>query len=515
MPGYDGTGRFTRNYSWQQRESVGVGIVSDEHDTEDDEFAKALNVAFCRDGQSQATGDWNLANHKITNLGAGTADGDAVTLAQLTGSGPSGVPDFKKSINLIGSDANGRVNFRSATGVQGIGWVGADLSWLAKLDEASKTRDRLVLNNKFDGTGTDVAILDDEGNFGCTSLTYNLSHDTGGIWRTIAPGYGSRLWWDTNGQLVLDGVETATTTDPYVNTTLNTAYRLDPSQGNAIERLYKVDKDGKSVSISGFRGANERWRVTLGTGTAEDGTFAGSDFSLASFNNAGALNFTVMTASRKTGLVAFPQGISGTLILPTGVINSPSAPLILGGNGSGLFLRPNGSGSAVGQTSIDGASGDMTVGGYVKAQGYFERSGTGGSFGTQVFNSLYSSSSDIRCYVGNSLVGYWTPSCDYRIKREIRPLPSSWDAVKALHPVVFKPAAYGGPDSPFKDEESDNVGFLAHELQETLGEHAATGVKDGEQIQGPNVMAIVAALTSALQEAQLRIEALEARLAAT
>jgi hypothetical protein len=51
---------------------------------------------------------------------------------------------------------------------------------------------------------------------------------------------------------------------------------------------------------------------------------------------------------------------------------------------------------------------------------------------------------------------------------------------------------------------------MAHELQESLFEGAASGKKDGPDVQSPNLMAIVAGLTKALQEAMARIEALEA-----
>src|SRR5215471_17500699 len=117
MPGYDGSGRYSRNYSWVADDLATVGIVSDRHDTEDNEFAKALNTAFCRDGQAPATGNWNMANYKITNLGAATADTDALSLGQLTGSGASPTPNILKALNLTGADANGRLNFMSATGV--------------------------------------------------------------------------------------------------------------------------------------------------------------------------------------------------------------------------------------------------------------------------------------------------------------------------------------------------------------------------------------------------------------
>jgi transposase len=53
-------------------------------------------------------------------------------------------------------------------------------------------------------------------------------------------------------------------------------------------------------------------------------------------------------------------------------------------------------------------------------------------------------------------------------------------------------------------------GFVAHELQEVLVPTAATGTKDMEDgMQAPQWAPILAAVTKALQEAQVRIEELE------
>jgi len=530
--GYDGTGQFTRLFSWQAREAANVGIVSDEHDQEDDNFAQGFNLAFCRDGQSAATGHWDLANHRIGNLAGGTSDGDAVNLAQLTGSGALPTPDIRKSLNLIGSDANGRINFMSATGVNGIGWFGADLSFLARLDEDNKTRDRLVMNNLWNGgltatPGTDVLILDDAGNVQLTSLTYNLSQDTLNNWRTIAPGTGMKLGW-TGGGLSLMSHDTPTVTDPYVLVTLRSALDLDISGGSTAIRLRKKDvaigAAESYCSVNGYKGANLRWEMQLGTSHTETAGQDGSHFYLSCYNNDGSFRYTPLWISRLNGKVAFTQGISGPVsfdnLITTsyGYIHS-TGTLQLGGVG-GVYLRPNGYASATGQMYVDAA-------GHMHVEGIYERAGETGSYGTQRYNSLYSASNDQRWYVGTSIVGYYTPACDHRIKREIAPLTSMWDAVKKLIPVTFKAAAYGedvvrkgeegAPDtvtpSPFKDEETVQMGFLAHQLQDALGEGAATGTKDGEIIQGPNVMHVVAALTSALQEAMLKIEALEAKLA--
>ncbi|MBQ7659408.1 MAG: tail fiber protein [Alphaproteobacteria bacterium] len=80
---FDSQGNFTRNYSWEQDRLNDIGIVSDRHDDEDDNFANALNNCFCRDGRAIATGNFKMGSYKITGLGNGTSSNDAVNKSQL------------------------------------------------------------------------------------------------------------------------------------------------------------------------------------------------------------------------------------------------------------------------------------------------------------------------------------------------------------------------------------------------------------------------------------------------
>ena len=143
---------------------------------------------------------------------------------------------------------------------------------------------------------------------------------------------------------------------------------------------------------------------------------------------------------------------------------------------------------------------------------------------------------------GNDIIGFWWQTSvsglhvmrngvdqgiiaytsDYRIKKDVAPLPSTWDRVKALKPISYTHKDYTPPGAvPDQGEVApspfivgnDTVwwGFIAHELQETLTASAASGVKDAPNvIQSPNPWTVIATLTKALQEAMARIEALEA-----
>jgi hypothetical protein len=108
------------------------------------------------------------------------------------------------------------------------------------------------------------------------------------------------------------------------------------------------------------------------------------------------------------------------------------------------------------------------------------------------------------------------PACDYRIKDAVAPLDSTWDHVKALKPIRYRQREFALPHtekySIIEADDRERWGFIAHELQETLGDTAAHCPKDDpDRLQAPNLMMLVAALTKTVQELQARVEELEAR----
>jgi hypothetical protein len=169
------------------------------------------------------------------------------------------------------------------------------------------------------------------------------------------------------------------------------------------------------------------------------------------------------------------------------------------------------------------------------ANGMYGRAGYAGAYDTNAHN-FYWTGSAAQVWIDSTNVGTLTITCDYRIKKDVAPLASTWDAVKALKPISYTQAEFTSPSTRLVQAEqarkareadpkaqieippptfvADDIvrwGFIAHELQETLLPSAATGEKDSPvEVQSPNLMAICAALTKALQEAMARIEALEA-----
>ena len=152
------------------------------------------------------------------------------------------------------------------------------------------------------------------------------------------------------------------------------------------------------------------------------------------------------------------------------------------------------------------------------------KAGTAGAYDGNAHN-FYWTGTQNQMWIDATNFGNVQVACDYRVKKDVVPLASTWSVVKALKPIVYTHAAFSLPANEdaahargeeaaplFTDDDEPHWGFLAHELQETLLPSAAHGYKDSpEDIQTPNVLCVVAALTRALQEAMARIEALEQR----
>jgi hypothetical protein len=222
--------------------------------------------------------------------------------------------------------------------------------------------------------------------------------------------------------------------------------------------------------IQGKTAGNLRWQIILGNSVAETGGNVGSDFFINRYNDAGANIDSTFSIVRSSGIATFSQKL---------------------------------------QCNV----------------GYVCKSGTGGALLTNVFN-LNWASPNVQMWIDASNLGNITLSSDYRIKKDVAPLPSTWDRVKALKPISYTHQDYTPPNAPLKEDGSppdplilaDDVerwGFIAHELQQTLIPDAATGFKDSpEHIQSPNPWTLIATLTKALQEAMQRIETLEIMMGA-
>lgn len=132
--------------------------------------------------------------------------------------------------------------------------------------------------------------------------------------------------------------------------------------------------------------------------------------------------------------------------------------------------------------------------------------------GTEGYGAYFERNSGDLCgyiYVNNNNTVSYATSSDYRLKENIAPMTGALDVVQQLKPVTYN----------WKADGSNGQGFIAHELQEVVPD-CVTGEKDAVDAEGKPVYQgidtsfLVATLTSAIQEQQVMINELKAKVAA-
>jgi hypothetical protein len=76
MP-FNGSGTFTRLYSWVTDAANGIFVSSTRTDADSNDIATGLSNVICKDGQSTPTANIPMGGFKLTGLGLGTATTDA------------------------------------------------------------------------------------------------------------------------------------------------------------------------------------------------------------------------------------------------------------------------------------------------------------------------------------------------------------------------------------------------------------------------------------------------------
>jgi hypothetical protein len=279
-----------------------------------------------------------------------------------------------------------------------------------------------------------------------------------------------------------------------------------------------LDATSGLAIVNFIRNSVQRWAIYL---NADAGSNTGSDIVFNRYNDAGVGIDTPITISRSTGT------ISVKALASAGVVNAGTTVQAAGGTfyfqDGAKFLAHDGS------THFTFSDSGVSLG-----WGFNGRAGYGGAFDGSNHNIHWTGAVN-NLWVDATNMGAIQVACDYRIKKDVAPLASTWDAVKALKPIAYTQAEFTPPvekiehakrvaaaregdaativpplQPMFHADAIKRWGFLAHELQETLLPSAATGEKDSPtEVQSPNLMAISAALTRALQEAMARIEVLE------
>ena len=162
MP-FDNSGNFNRARgptTWQSDRDASVKIKADLHDANDNDLASGLSLAICKDGQSSPTADIPLNSHKLTGVADPTNPQDAATKHWCEDT----IRNFSLGMRLTGTTpGTGQPSAGISKAV--VGFTEADMSIVARKADTTvtpNTKNRLVLNNKADGTGTDIAIFPDD-----------------------------------------------------------------------------------------------------------------------------------------------------------------------------------------------------------------------------------------------------------------------------------------------------------------------------------------------------------------
>src|SRR5262245_13927130 len=199
--GFNSSGVFTRTNNdkvggtvWQDDAASSIKIRADRHDFHDQDIANGLTQCITKTGNSLPTANIPMGGFSLTGLKP-TAGGDPSTNAATNGyvDNPGA---WTTSRTISGNDANAKLTFSGATGVNGICWnPNINMSIVSKpavLTPVKKSPDAIAFNNNGSGTGTNVAFIDKSGRLNLNSgqLCYNLVHD-GTNWHAPATGFGA------------------------------------------------------------------------------------------------------------------------------------------------------------------------------------------------------------------------------------------------------------------------------------------------------------------------------------
>ncbi len=83
MAGWNGSGVFSKTYSWVQDQLNGIKIRADRHDANDTDFVNGINNCLTKDGQNSPTANLPMNTYKHTGVGKATALDQYATAEQI------------------------------------------------------------------------------------------------------------------------------------------------------------------------------------------------------------------------------------------------------------------------------------------------------------------------------------------------------------------------------------------------------------------------------------------------
>jgi hypothetical protein len=129
--------------------------------------------------------------------------------------------------------------------------------------------------------------------------------------------------------------------------------------------------------------------------------------------------------------------------------------------------------------------------------------GSSGATSRKHYSFRNSGGTEVGSISADGTLTAYNVSSDYRLKDITGPITTSGAYIDSLNPV----------EGTWKVDGSTFVGLIAHEVQEASRTNVATGVKDGEQMQGMDYSSaeIIANMLAELKSLRARVAQLEAK----
>lgn len=290
------------------------------------------------------------------------------------------------------------------------------------------------------------------------------------------------------------------------------------SNGIAGANFWLNRPAGFNNNIVGQTSGLSRWAILLGSGTAESGSNAGSDFNIQRFNDAGTFIDIPLAITRSTGNVAF-NGAGGNVQVapPAGAPTLAALAPIGGAYNANILVRKGVSGQSNVITGNTGANPRWAL--ILGDAGAESGSNAGSSFALYRYNDagtyLDAPMSALRATGQFTFtVAIVNGPSDRVLKENIVPLEGALDKVLALQGVSFNFIA-----TPDKRE----IGLIAQDVEPIVPEIVQTfqtSVPEDSDNKLPPKLALdypklTALLIEAVKTLTARVEALETQLGVT
>ena len=302
-----------------------------------------------------------------------------------------------------------------------------------------------------------------------------------------------------SGIITPTNVVTATSTTTLTNKTLTSPTLTTPALGTPASGVVTNLTGTASININGTVGATSATTgaftsVTASTtlGVTGVSTFSAGTAALPALTTTGDTDTGVWFPSANT--IAFANNGIETARIESGCVvrinNTSNTGFVT--EGAKLYIRNTG--ECLSMYNDTGS-------------GWIQRMNATSNAGTFYFISFASGGTGVGAITASATTTTYATSSDYRLKENIAQMTGALATVAQLKPCTYT----------WKLNGSQGQGFIAHELAEVVpdavtGEKNAVDAEGNIQPQGIDTSFLVATLTAAIQEQQVIIESLKARL---